>query len=195
MKLKYYLRGLGIGIIVTTLIMMFSFSQREVTLSDEEIIARATRLGMVMKENEATDENVQNDDLPEDVLEEEPFVHTDNDSLQESEQQEDGSRQENIEDNVISEDVSPEDSVAEQMSENTPPEETYRLIIQKGDVCRTVCVALAENGVIEDSEAMRLYLMEIGYANSLGPGEYDIPYGLTMEEAAEVLKKGPIVAY
>ena len=41
MKLKYYLRGLGIGIIVTTLILMISFSMHKTEISDEEIIERA----------------------------------------------------------------------------------------------------------------------------------------------------------
>jgi len=47
MKLKYYLRGLGIGIVVTALIMgLISLSKKE-TLSDAEVIARAEKLGMV----------------------------------------------------------------------------------------------------------------------------------------------------
>ena len=50
MKLKYYLRGMGIGIIVTTIILTISFSQREVEISDAEVIARASELGMVMQD-------------------------------------------------------------------------------------------------------------------------------------------------
>ncbi len=49
MKLKYYLRGLGIGIILTTLIITISGSRNK--LSDSEIITRAMELGMVMKED------------------------------------------------------------------------------------------------------------------------------------------------
>jgi len=48
MKLKYYLMGLGIGIFITTLVL--SVGNRKETLSDEEIIARARELGMVMKD-------------------------------------------------------------------------------------------------------------------------------------------------
>ena len=44
MKLKYYLRGLGIGIIVTTVILAVSFSKKEIKMSDEEIMARAAQL-------------------------------------------------------------------------------------------------------------------------------------------------------
>ena len=56
MKLKYYLRGLGIGIIVTTVILAVSFSKKEIKMSDEEIMARAAQLGMVMQETETTEQ-------------------------------------------------------------------------------------------------------------------------------------------
>ena len=49
MKLKYYLRGLGIGIILTTLIITISGNRNK--LSDSEIITRAMELGMVLKED------------------------------------------------------------------------------------------------------------------------------------------------
>jgi len=45
MKLKYYLRGLGIGMVVTALLMGFTTKGKE--MSDEEIKARAMELGMV----------------------------------------------------------------------------------------------------------------------------------------------------
>ena len=46
MKLRYYLRGLGIGIIVTAIIMNVAFSHKQ-EMSDEEIKARAAELGMI----------------------------------------------------------------------------------------------------------------------------------------------------
>lgn len=46
MNLKYYLRGLGIGILVTALIMSIAAGGKE-TLSNEEIKERAKALGMV----------------------------------------------------------------------------------------------------------------------------------------------------
>lgn len=47
MNLKYYLRGLGIGIIVTALIMGIAAGGKKQVLSDEEIRERARELGMV----------------------------------------------------------------------------------------------------------------------------------------------------
>ena len=49
MKLKYYLRGIGIGIIMTTIILMIAFSiHKQQLLTDDEILKRAGELGMVM---------------------------------------------------------------------------------------------------------------------------------------------------
>lgn len=51
MKLKYYLRGLGIGMIVTALILGISFSNRDgqtaQSMTDDQIRERAEQLGMV----------------------------------------------------------------------------------------------------------------------------------------------------
>lgn len=50
MKLKFYMRGLGVGILLTTLILSLSNHKEEP--SREEIIAMATELGMVMPEKQ-----------------------------------------------------------------------------------------------------------------------------------------------
>lgn len=55
MKLKYYLRGLGAGILFSVLIFVFVVSPKETTLSDEEIIQRAKKLGMTEKQELSID--------------------------------------------------------------------------------------------------------------------------------------------
>lgn len=52
MKLKYYLRGLSIGILFATVVLSISFrtnSKSEIT--DEEIIKKAEELGMMMRDD------------------------------------------------------------------------------------------------------------------------------------------------
>ena len=48
MKFKYYLRGLGIGILISTIILSISFAMKKNDLSDDEIIARAKELGKIL---------------------------------------------------------------------------------------------------------------------------------------------------
>lgn len=55
MEFKYYLRGLGLGVIVTAIIMGISAARRQ-TMTNEEIIARAKELGMI--ENTVLTESV-----------------------------------------------------------------------------------------------------------------------------------------
>lgn len=50
MRFKYYLRGAGIGVIVATLILSVAFLFQD-NISDEEVIRRAMKLGMIMEEN------------------------------------------------------------------------------------------------------------------------------------------------
>ncbi len=61
MEKKYYLRGLGLGIIVTAVIMGIALSGGPVTreMTDEEVIARAKELGMTEDTRllEPTEEN------------------------------------------------------------------------------------------------------------------------------------------
>lgn len=191
-KLKYYLRGLGIGIIVTTIILMISFSQRETNIPDDEIIARAIQLGMVMPEEKVTEE--KQTQMPETQIPEsesqaqEPGTQTPESQTQEPQTQTQEPQTQEPQTQM------PESQTQEPGAQDAADAQTgtYRLTIQKGDVCRVVCENLAANGVIEDAEALRKYLFEIGYASKMSTGEYDIPYGLTLEEVAEILKNGPI---
>ena len=72
MKLKYYLRGLGIGIIVTAIIM--SFIKKPEELTDAEIKARAAMLGMVEK-NVLADVQ-ENSNLSKETVKEENKIET-----------------------------------------------------------------------------------------------------------------------
>ena len=51
MKLKYYLRGLGLGILLTAILMGVVLGKNTSRMSDEEIIKRAKQLGMVEAES------------------------------------------------------------------------------------------------------------------------------------------------
>lgn len=53
MRLKYYMRGMGVGIILTALIL--SIANPKEKLSDDEIKSRAAALGMTMREENDSD--------------------------------------------------------------------------------------------------------------------------------------------
>lgn len=92
MKLKYYLRGLGIGMAVTALVLGISFSGRQgqeaQTLTDEQIRERASELGMV-DSSELTLAALQNSAQPQTTMEpevtEEPKLTADPETTTEPE--------------------------------------------------------------------------------------------------------------
>ena len=47
MNLKFFLRGLGLGIVLTAIIMTVAASGRKATLTNDEIKAKAKELGMI----------------------------------------------------------------------------------------------------------------------------------------------------
>ena len=59
MRFKYYLRGLGLGILATVLILAISGNVKKEKLSDQEIINRAEALGMVMVDDSETEEDLE----------------------------------------------------------------------------------------------------------------------------------------
>ena len=84
MKLKYYLRGLGIGIVVTAIII--SFTKKTEELTDAEIKMRAAQLGMVeesvladiQKDNDLVKETMDKVDFTESMPESESAVDVEN---------------------------------------------------------------------------------------------------------------------
>lgn len=229
MKLKYYLRGMGIGIIVTTIILAISFSQREVEISDEQVMARAEALGMVMPEEETkqTEQVTATELLAEETkptgsgeemvfetetgIPEEATTETETETetemaeteIAETEtelQQETETETERMETKVAETEETEDETTETEATEKTDKigtngkkqTGTYRLVIKKGDVCRVICETLQENGVIDDAEALRKHLFELGYANSISTGSYNVPYGLSMEEVAQIIVAGPV---
>lgn len=191
MKLKYYLRGLGIGIIVTTILLMIAFALHKPTMSDADIIARAKQLGMVMPEDE---EPLQDTETTEST---EVTAVPETETAQIEEQTTEVAA--NIEEPVTAEETEMTDTeVATEVSSEANEENNtavnaapYTLVVNRGDVCRIVCENLQANGVVDDAEAFRKFLGQKGFASSISVGSYSIPYGLDYEEIYQILKLGP----
>lgn len=178
---------MGIGIIVTTLILMISFSQYKSDISDAEIIKRAEALGMVMKEDKLFGN--QNKDKGNTI---ETELSTE--KIKETELQTEISSTETLPESEVgtdTENITNSDSVTS--SENVEDtREKYQLEIFAGNMPRQICTLLEEQGVIENGEALRLYLQEVGIAKVIPVGKYEIPYGATNEEIHQIIKAGPI---
>lgn len=183
MKLKYYLRGLGIGILVTTVILSLAGVGRK-NMTDEEVVKRAKELGMV--------ESTLLSDLPDQTKTDEVRPTEPEISLQPetSEPEESASTPETP---VAPEEtpeapeetpVSPEDG-----NPDIPAGETVTLVIGRGESSTTVSKNLKKAGIVEDAAAFDRFLCNNGYDKKIITGTYEIPYGASEEEIAKIITR------
>lgn len=171
MKLKYYLRGLGIGIIVTTIILVSCFSMQKPKMTDAQIIEKASQLGMIMPEQDSA-----------------VVIETETTEPEETQQK----NEQQVATEEIQQQTEQQTEVPKEQETEEAQQEPFTLVVNRGDVCRTMCENLAANGVIDDSEGLRKYLSEVGYASFISAGTYQIPYHASYEEITNILKAGPM---
>lgn len=167
MKLRYYLRGLGIGIVVTALIMGLSNKDAR-PLTDAEIKAKAAALGMVESESlKLTDVVLSPEPLPTPVA---TAVPTEEPTPAATA--------------VPTEVPTPEITV-------TPAAEptTVSITVQAGSGSGTVCRQLEEAGLIESAASFDNYLIDNGYSKKICVGTYEIQIGTTEEGIARIITK------
>lgn len=196
MKLKYYLRGLGIGIIVTAIIMSFTKKPEEIT--DAEIKARAAMLGMVEK-NVLADIQ-ENSNLSKDTMKEDNKIETvpeieDTEKKEELINNLETEKKEETVENLETEkkEETVEDKETGKVEDavnniNAEHVEKYIIItIEPGNGSETVCQKLLDAGLINSVKDYNKYLIQNGYDRSLRSGNHEIPVGATEEEMAKIL--------
>lgn len=214
MKLKYYLRGLGIGMAVTALILGISFSGRQgqeaQTLTDEQIRERASELGMV-DSSELTLAALASSaaQTPEATIEPEaaaePETTTETEATAEpkmtTEPEATAEPETTTEPEVTAEPkmtTEPEATAEPKMTTEpettaepeliTAPEQSQTTItIKKGSDSGSVSRMLYEAGLVENAKAFDNYLCNNGYSRSINPGIYEIAPGTSEEEIAKII--------
>ncbi|MBP3421030.1 MAG: hypothetical protein J6K37_02020 [Lachnospiraceae bacterium] len=185
MKLKYYMRGLGIGIVVTALLMGFAISKQKEPMTDEEIRQRALEMGMIEQNG------VLADDLGADGTETVPEENAEDVSEEISgetvEDVQEVIPSENPDDDIINVSDNEPADVAEEpdIEENVTVEEFVVITVNGGDGSRTVANKLQEAGLIEDAAAYDVYLCQNGYDKRIATGNHEIPVGASLEEIAK----------
>lgn len=188
MKLKYYLRGLGIGMAVTALILGISFSGRQgqeaQTLTDEQIRERASELGMV-DSSELTLAALQNSAQPQTTME--PEVTEESETMTEPEAT--AEPETATEPKATAEpEMTTKPEVTKEPELITAPEQSQTTItIKKGSDSGSVSRVLYEAGLVENAKAFDNYLCNNGYSRSINPGIYEIAPGTSEEEIAKII--------
>lgn len=189
MKFKYFLRGLGIGILFASIIFLAAYQGNSSNkMTDAEIIERAKELGMIEKEgplkglldSEDTETQKQESSTEEKKTEQ---GGTDANSTEQS--------TENTTDENTSEEQSQQD-VTKNTTEADPSvqdkkKDTVTLTIAGGDSSYPVCQRLQDLGMIENAEEFDTYLVEQGYASRIRVGTHTLNKGMSFYEIAEAI--------
>ena len=163
MKLKYYLRGLGIGIFVCSFILTLAIDKQP-AISDDAVMKRAKELGMI--ENTKLSEQ---SDLKEETTETEP-VET-----------------EPVETEPIE---NPEAAVVDNESlviEEETVTEWIQFEVIRGDCSYSVSKRLQEAGVVSSAKELDAYLCENGYDKKIRVGKHELLKTATFEDIAKAI--------
>lgn len=221
MKRRYYLKGLvrgvGIGIVLTALIMGMTAKAQQPT--DAEIRAKAQALGMVDPNSLSLsdvgtssgahlssqgsggtgqpigDENVSPSQTPDETQQsgdEEgiSFPSQTPDEIQPGDDEEISSPSPSPDDIQQSdgEEVTPSPSPSPVVTQPpTPERESITIVIVRGDNSYTVSRRLEEAGLIENAREYDSYLVDNGYSKTIRTGTYRIPLDATWEEIADII--------
>jgi hypothetical protein len=216
MKLKYYLRGMGVGILFSTIILSVAFhTTKKSQISDAEIIERAEELGMVNKGD------VQMDDLlnPSTTPVAEQTSETTDETIGSEETKETNTEDMSTEVSNTVEQVTPEPTkeptpaptktpVNEQSNEQTSDkadsddnssdaavntDESNKVFIKfeikPGMTSEDVANLLKDKGVVEDAKAFNQYLRQNEYTTDINIGKYEIEKFASYAEIADTIVK------
>lgn len=194
MKLKYYLRGLGIGVICTAIIMGIALSgNKKETLTDAEIIERARLLGMIMEEDSDKNDTEQNNtekDKPSeqdsDKQEAENQKSQSNDKASEEKKEQNGSSDKK---ESTDESKTEKPDAASDEKEDAGNGKIIEIEIKQGEFSDVISQKLFQAGLIPDAEKFNAYMTQKGVDASLRVGVHQIPVGATVDEIIEILQE------
>lgn len=217
MERRYYLRGLGLGILITAIIMGAAQSGSK-EMSDEEVRQRARELGMIentvlsepVAEPEADAEQAETDlaaaeekseeAAPADtelVTEDTQEAAADEQDTQEQTDAEDSQEQADaVEAQAEPEQADAQTALEEETEQSTGAQsetktaasgEAQIFTIDKGDSSVSVAQKLEQAGLISSAASYDRFLCDNGYDKKIRAGEYTIPADAGDEQIARII--------
>lgn len=182
MKMKFFLRGLGIGILVTTLVLCVSYRKQN---SDESVVERARELGMEFPEK-----------TPEALLppsaSPEMAISGSAVAITPEQPQVTPIAQISPSPAPVAATVQPQGNATAQPAQNpkvTDQRKTRTFTVRSGLLSSSVAREMKAAGVIADDEALDDYLEKSGLARKVRAGKYKIPVGASYEEIARIITR------
>ena len=214
MKRKYYMRGLGIGVLVTAILCAVALPKQTKPMTDEEVIARAKELGYVKEESGVTPEDI--DKIKEnEKMTGTPGVSDGTDTTQTPEMTTPNATKEPdaTPDATASPIPTPEPpekpdkpdqpaspTPVERPTATTVPEKTpsprptetpapisYTITVERGATARRVAERLEAVGAVDDADAFVKHLQKNNLTDFINIGTFTIPKGASYGDIAWIL--------
>lgn len=202
MNLKYYLRGLGLGIVITAVLLGITSGGKKAEPTEAEIITKAKALGMIEASELAQyveDAKLDTEKKLRADIEEEMFARIEEEfraELEKEDEKQDGNGTASVQPEGLGE--SPADGSAEGMpdgpgsgmpadgdSETVP--EPVEFTVHEGELPKDVCIRLEQAGLVESASEFEKFLQENGYDRSVVARNYKIPAGADAEKIARII--------
>lgn len=193
MKLKYYLRGLGIGILFATIIMAVAVSGR---LNDKEVVKRAKAMGMDYTtaetgQSEQTGETTLKADKPETTKEkpkETEETATKETTAKETTTKETITKETTTKETTTKETTTKETTTKEETTtKKKPKEKEVEFSITSGMSSVAIAQLLESLGVIDNASEFDSYLVEHNYDSRIAVGDYSISKSASYYQIAELI--------
>jgi len=175
MKMKYFLRGLGTGILLTALVLCISYRVSE---PKGNTVEEAKKLGMVFPEGTKPPQS-EADKLLEEA-----------NSKQEVESVEESTESEKTVASGAS--VTAKETPAPTptaKAEKTEKKKTNKFTVRSGLLSTSVVREMKEQGIIKDDDGLNKYLEDSGNARRIIAGTYQIPEGASFEEITKIITR------
>ena len=198
MNVKSYLKGIGVGMIVASLILIIAGNMNKV--SDEDVIARAKELGYVQSTSVSQPEVVDNtsSNTEQKKIEDSDKVESteNNDANTDNAKADDkatdvNTNNENAEDKAY--DANADSSTTESANSdktadnNATSSETVKVEIKSGMSSESAALAVKNAGLVESDTEFNKYLCSEGYDKRLRVGSFEIPKDSDFETIAKSL--------
>lgn len=180
-KIKYYLRGLGTGIIITTLVMSIAFATRGKSgsnSSDELLKNEGT--GKVTSESSTEESSKEKKTTKkENSKKETTKKETTKKETTKKETTEKTTKKETTTEEVTTEEVTTEEAATQEPTtkKSQSSGETVEISIYSGMTSEEFCENLKQAGIIEDANDFNWYLNDNGYIRRIQVGTFTINKG------------------
>lgn len=190
MKYKYFLRGLGTGIILSALILCISYRSSR---SDENVVDQAKELGMVFPEGTQQPEQL------------EEIISTDTPAPTQNSSGAGVTGHETVPGGADKTDTPAPTTVPETPKKTKKPKKTVKpastkkpdsvkgsgvnFKVRGGLLSSTVAREMKEAGILQNDKKFDEYLVNSGYATKIREGTYRIPVGASYAEIAKIITR------